>query len=780
MADKKLTIDLDQFKLYLHGGRDMDICLHFDSPSRRFYLTVIALIVNEMKRLNRVEPVSLSAHHEILSLLNETVGATAGSSKKQKLIPRIYKKWKSALPDLENAPLFRIPGKKKSYEDSFEKIYVFNEDLKDAWANLFDYTGSEINVRLRFSVDKLGLELDNVTIVYDEDSTDGDADAWEKFIRDLKLKLKRNDGESNILAPAVHQGGEATKKLSLSISIALGIILLIGAFIVVRNVIRPETQVLQSGSSDKPTAHIPQKASIAVLPFENLSDDKDQEYFSKGMTDELIGDLAKIKNIFVISRNSAFTYKDKSLKAQQIAEELNVRYILEGSVQRSGNKVRIRAQLIDGKTDHHLWSESYDGVMDDIFELQDKITGKIVSALAVKLSSDEQKEISRRGTENHLAYAAFLNGREHYYQFTPDDFIKAVDYFEQAIKIDPDYSRAYATLGMTYDLAWDFGFKAFFKKFRMVGETARLKAIHNLKLAMRNPTYEAYSFAAELARDLRQFKKMINYAEKASAIAPNTVDANLLLGRMFLWSSRPENAIEYCNKAVKLDPNSADTFADAAITIGKAYFHLGQYEQAVEFIEKALAIKPKMRRLYSNELAASYALIGRNDEAKKAMEEWLKFFPSGFYPSLQNIYGWNSNENDEVFDRFAKGLVKAGLPGDPSDYVKLVEENKLAVEEITEKISGHTTSGFTHWGAEYWSRFDQEGNTIWKMKWLGKEYSFKIKSWIEGDMACWPCEGWGGFTNCAYYYRNPGGNAENKNEYLQLDYLGLSTFSIMD
>ena len=149
-----------------------------------------------------------------------------------------------------------------------------------------------------------------------------------------------------------------------------------------------------------------------VLPFTNLSDDPEQEYFADGMTDELIGDLAKIKDIFVISRNSAFTYKGKSIKAQEIANDLNVRYILEGSVQRSGNKVRIRAQLIDGKTDHHLWSESYDGVMDDIFDLQDKITGKIVSALAIKLTPDEKDKISEKGTDNLLAYDAYLKGFE--------------------------------------------------------------------------------------------------------------------------------------------------------------------------------------------------------------------------------------------------------------------------------------------------------------------------------------------------------------------------------
>ena len=140
-AEEQIKIDLDQFKLHIHIEQRMELSLHFDSPSRRFYLSVIALVVNEMKRLDRIAPIPLEAHLEVLTLLNETVGSSVGSSKKENLIPRIYKKWKSALPDMENAPLFRIPGKKKEYVDTIEKKYRFSEEVKDAWANLFDYKG---------------------------------------------------------------------------------------------------------------------------------------------------------------------------------------------------------------------------------------------------------------------------------------------------------------------------------------------------------------------------------------------------------------------------------------------------------------------------------------------------------------------------------------------------------------------------------------------------------------------------------------------------------------
>ncbi|MDB4442358.1 adenylate/guanylate cyclase domain-containing protein [bacterium] len=190
--------------------------------------------------------------------------------------------------------------------------------------------------------------------------------------------------------------------------------------------------------------------SIAVLPFNNLSDDPKQEYFADGMTDELITDLSKISGLRVISRNSSFTYKGKTVKAQQVADELNVQYVLEGSIQRAGDRVRIRAQLIDGATDHHLWAESYDAVMENIFDLQDKITKKIAAVLEVKLTAKEQNRLAKKETTNIEAYDAFVKGWEHLHRETPDDLIQAISSFKEAVELDPMYSRAHAALAWAY------------------------------------------------------------------------------------------------------------------------------------------------------------------------------------------------------------------------------------------------------------------------------------------------------------------------------------------
>ena len=190
--NRSLRIDLAQFKLHIRLKPKTELTLHFDSPSRRFYLSVIALVVSEMKRLGQITSIPLEAHADQLILLNETVGDSAGSSEKENLIPRIYKKWKDALPDLENAPLFKVMGRKKE-EDGTGRTYRFSEAEKDTWANLFEYKGSEEHVRLRFSIDKLGASLDDVVIVY-EDSRDGDA--WERFISSLKAKSEEKSSIS--------------------------------------------------------------------------------------------------------------------------------------------------------------------------------------------------------------------------------------------------------------------------------------------------------------------------------------------------------------------------------------------------------------------------------------------------------------------------------------------------------------------------------------------------------------------------------------------------------
>jgi adenylate cyclase len=514
--------------------------------------------------------------------------------------------------------------------------------------------------------------------------------------------------------------------------------------------------------------------SIAVLPFNNMSGDPEQEYFSDGLTDELIGDLAKISGILVISRNSAFTYKGKRVKISQIAKELNVRYVLEGSVQKSGDKVRIRAQLIDGETDHHLWSESYDGVLKDIFDLQDKITGKIISALAVKLSPSEQKRVADKGTDNVLAYEAFLKGKEYYAKYTPNDFLKAIEYYKQATKIDPNFSRAYAAIGFTYQIGVNLMWHR-----KMVGDTAtmRLLSRNYLELATKNPSPEAYSLTAAIALHRRNFQKSITFAEKSYNYAPNSADSLRVLGWILAFTDRTEESIEFLKKAIRLDPfdNKARTpicFAH----IGVNYFSMGNLEEAITYLKKGLSLNPKLTN-FSCFLAASHALLGHDIEAKQALAKYLKIFPKWFTPNIQLLYYSWPFKDSKVFDRLAQGLAKAGLPGDLTDYYKLNSQEKLNGQEIKKLLFGKTSTGYTLGikAMKSVQHISKDGEV--EQSFRGKNYTGK--AWIEGENLCMlRKQFFGGLKSCAEIYRNPEGDELTKTEYFKVTDFGIFLFSV--
>ena len=254
----------------------------------------------------------------------------------------------------------------------------------------------------------------------------------------------------------------------------------------------PETEV---ASKEKMAFPLPDKPSIAVLPFVNMSEDPKQEYFSDGMTEDLITDISKISGLMVIARNSTFTYKGKPVKIKQVAEELGVRYVLEGSVRRSGDVIRINAQLIDALTGVHLWAERYDGTMNKVFALQDEINQKIVSALEVKLTRGEKELVGQRGTDNIDAYNAFLEGWAELSRYKPDGTAKAAALFKKAIEMDPNYGRAYEGLAYVYYQATLF--TALLPAINMSWIEARLRLREYTQMAiMKKPTPSAYNLSA--------------------------------------------------------------------------------------------------------------------------------------------------------------------------------------------------------------------------------------------------------------------------------------------
>jgi adenylate cyclase len=310
---------------------------------------------------------------------------------------------------------------------------------------------------------------------------------------------------------------------------------------------------LEVASKEKMAFPLPDKPSVAVLPFVNMSEDPKQEYFADGISEDLITDLSKIPDLLVISRLSSFIYKGKNIKVQQIAEGLGVRYVLEGSVRKAENRVRINAQLIDGASGHHLWADRYDGDMNDVFALQDKITKKIAASLAVKLTQDDQHHLRQKGTNNIEAYEAYLKGSAiaDSLRYDPEKFAESLPWFEKAIELDPDYNRAYAALAETYIFGSEFGIQ---DKLGISTRLARMRGINYLRMAMKNPTEIAYRIAARLYTSQGQHEKALAHGMGAIALSPNAYRSNSFMALTMIYAGRPDEGIPFCERMRRADP----------------------------------------------------------------------------------------------------------------------------------------------------------------------------------------------------------------------------------
>jgi len=548
------------------------------------------------------------------------------------------------------------------------------------------------------------------------------------------------------------------KKWSRMLAVAVTAFVVVGAAAVWHFYFRPTGEVT---SVEKAALSPPDKPSIAVLPFDNLSDDPKQEYFADGMTDELITDLSKISGLLVISRNSSSAYKGKTVNVRQVAEELNVRYVLEGSIQRAGDRVRIRAQLIDGTTDHHMWAESYDGVMENIFDLQDEITQKIAAVLAVKLTATEQNRFANKETTNIKAYDAFVKGWEHLHRETPDDIVQAISFFKEAIELDPVYSRAHAALAWTYfSVSLRFEWQAFVNRY----DLAKLIARKHLELAMRNPTSTAHLVASKMALFRRQYDDSVTHAQLALAFDANDPDANLNMAEVLMATGKPAEGLDYVNKTIQLDPRNMAAPLSAA---GMAHFIMGDLQKAATMTERAINHNPTILSRYER-LSAIYGLLGRNQDAQTAYDKSLKAWAYGFMPAdLNYIMSFFLIKDRQVADRYAEGLVKAGWPGQPSEYYKIYEENRLTGDEIRNLVSGREITVYQY-TREFWINHHENGRLV------NLSRAMEGKWWIEGDMLCYQMESGKlkGLDDCGEIYRNPDASRGSKKQYLHVkDYL---------
>jgi adenylate cyclase len=406
---------------------------------------------------------------------------------------------------------------------------------------------------------------------------------------------------------------------------------------------------IEPASVERMAFPLPDKPSIAVLPFANMSGDPEQEYFSDGITEEIITALSKIGELFVIARNSGFTYKGKPVKVQQVAEELGVRYVLEGSVRKAGNRVRITAQLVDAITGHHLWAERYDRDLKDIFALQDEITKKIITALQVQLTLGEGARLLAKGTKNIEAYMKLLQGWDYLLRMNKESNILARKMAEEVIALDPDYPRAYRLLAMTH---W---FDAFLRWGNSPGKSlANAEELSEKVLAMDESDSGAHTLLGYIYLLKGEHDKAIAEAERAVALAPNASGSQAALGFFLNFAGRPEEAIVWYKKAIRLDPIPIPLYY---LQLGHIYRNAGRYEEAISELKKALHHNPD-NLLAHLHLTGAYSSLGREEKARGEADEVLRIDPKF---SLDYWAKTIPYKNQADKDRLVGALRKAGL-----------------------------------------------------------------------------------------------------------------------
>ncbi|WP_223545989.1 winged helix-turn-helix domain-containing tetratricopeptide repeat protein [Pseudomonas sp. A-B-19] len=401
------------------------------------------------------------------------------------------------------------------------------------------------------------------------------------------------------------------------------------------------------------TLALPDKPSITVLPFQNLSGDPEQEYFADGMVEDIIAALSRIRWLFVIARNSSFTYKGRAVDPQGVGQELGVRYVLEGSVRKYGNKLRITGQLIDATSGTHIWAERFEGLLDDIFELQDQITESVVGAIAPQLERAEIERAKRKPTESLDAYDYYLRGMAKLHSGSREAIEQALPMFYRAIELDAEFASAY---GMA---AWCH----FWRKLNgwMTDRPAEIaEGIRLARLAVTLGRDDAVALTRgghALAHLAGEVDAGIALLDRARLLNPNLAPAWFLGGILRALHGETDAAIEHLNHAVRLSPLDPEMFR-MQVGMALAHFFAGHFDAAADWAEKALGNLPSLL-IAAALVAASHALGGRMDKAKWAMLRLQKLDCS---LRLGTLKDWLPIQRPEDFSRFVDGLRLAGLP----------------------------------------------------------------------------------------------------------------------
>jgi adenylate cyclase len=412
----------------------------------------------------------------------------------------------------------------------------------------------------------------------------------------------------------------------------------------------PASTQVETADPKKMALPLPDKPSIAVLPFANMSDDKEQEYFADGLAEEIINALSKIDQLFVIARNSTFIYKGKPVKVQQVAEDLGVRYVLEGSVRKAGERVRITAQLIDALNGRHIFSESYDRDFKDILSMQDEITMNVLSALQFAITKGEFARIMPKGTKNLKAYLKGMQAQQIAQQYSKESLVLARRYAEEAISPDPEYSTGYFALGVVT-------LNEVLVGANRLPRAEALKEVLGLaeKAVSLDGSSTNYAFLGLVYTFLQNPEKVLQAAEQAIAISPNNAIAYDCMGAAMMAHERFQDAIPNLQKALRLSPIPYN--AAVLLRLGACQRFVGQNEESVATFKRVLQLWPE-NLLGHAYLTAAYSAVGRDGEALSAAAEVLRIDPNFTSEGLIKRF---TIKNKPFLDKMVADLRRAGL-----------------------------------------------------------------------------------------------------------------------
>jgi adenylate cyclase len=444
-------------------------------------------------------------------------------------------------------------------------------------------------------------------------------------------------------------GEKGPNRTQWRLAAVAAVVLVAGALALWNFYFRPPP--IEPASKEKMAFPLPDKPSIAVLPFVNMSGDPKQEYFSDGLTEEIITALSRIPEMFVIARNSTFTYKGKPVKVQRVAEELGVHYVLEGSCQRSGDKVRVTMQLIDALKGHNIMSERLERNMEEIFALQDDLTKSIITAVQAKLTEGDGARLHAKGTANIEAYLMFLEARELLYRFTKDGNALASRKLEEVIALDPGYPSAYGLLSNAYVMDMVYGVSP--RESMQKATEAAKKAV-----ALDDSNASGHVNLGFVYSWKKEHDKAIAENERAVELEPGSAGTWFSLGRALDYACRHQEAIELFKKAIRMNPLGNTVYY---FHLGNAYFNVGKYEEGISAHKKALQISPTNFAAHRG-LAACYAQLGRNEDAIFHAQEVLKYSPKFSVTEYVRQAPWKDSSLTECW---ANALRKAGLPEKP-------------------------------------------------------------------------------------------------------------------